>query len=321
MSTSATEMLTPRADDSSSRRKNLFSIFLTGEFLSAPCYMFVLYHLLRDRNSRKSLQNHAIIALLILNLLYVMISLSFILDYMRLGYRSPFNIPLCLIHAYVDYASWYAALHVMLWISVERHILIFDSHLVATARGRLFFHYLLLSIVMAYSPVLYCYLVLLYPCQRVYNPNAVYCDAVCYSRMVPAWFNWFDSIVNYVLPNLMIAVFSCALIIRVVVQKRRSQQMVDWRRYRKMIIQLILVSIVYFATCLPYVIATIASWFEVALFGGEAAWGYLSAVTLIPAVLVPYANIFALPHLKQKLRSLMFWRKWRATVVPHTTAQ
>ncbi|CAF4311391.1 unnamed protein product, partial [Adineta steineri] len=46
------------------------------------------------------------------------------------------------------------------------------------------------------------------------------------------WFDIYDSIVNYIAPLLLIAVFSMALIVRFVKQRRRLQQATTWRQCR-----------------------------------------------------------------------------------------
>ena len=72
-----------------------FSLFLLGEVLSIPCYLFVFYHILFDKIARKALHNHVTIVLLFYNLLGVVVDLSLTLDYNRLGYISDFYPTLC----------------------------------------------------------------------------------------------------------------------------------------------------------------------------------------------------------------------------------
>jgi hypothetical protein len=48
-----------------------------------------------------------------------------------------------------------------------------------------------------------------------------------------------DLIVHQVIPTFIIVIFCTALLLRVVLQKRRMNQPVQWRKYRKMTIQLL----------------------------------------------------------------------------------
>ncbi|UJR24490.1 hypothetical protein I4U23_005865 [Adineta vaga] len=112
---------------------------------------------------------------------------------------------------------------------------------------------------------------------------------------------------------------NCGLFIRVLIQKRRLQQAIDWRRQRKMIIQLILISNIYLAFYLPFVIGYIISWFGVSSFYNSSFAKYSVVAAYFPGALIPYANLSALPQLKQKFRAIMFWkRQTQAAVVPFT---
>ncbi|CAF1206983.1 unnamed protein product [Adineta ricciae] len=303
---------------SSSQWKNdLFAILLTGQLLSIPCYLFLFYHLLRDKLLWKNLQNHSIVLLLIYNFLQMMIDLSMTLNFYRVGHQHPLNVSLCFLHGYVDYGIWYGALHIMFWNSIERHILIFYSNFLRTARQRILFHYIPLGFVSSYAPILYFYLIVLCPCQRFYNGFLLFCGVVCYSYVIPQWFSWFESLMNCALPILFIGVFSWTLIIRVILQKRRLQQAVNWRRQRKMIIQLASVSIIYLAFSLPYVIATVTSWLDAFLFDSYTIAVYIGAFAHMPAIVMPYANLVALSPLKPKLAKILFWKpKQQRTVAP-----
>jgi hypothetical protein len=296
----------------------VFWILLFGEVMSIPCYLFMFYHLLRRRVTRQTLQNHAIFLLLSYNFMNLIIDLSLTLDYLRLGYRSLFVPFMCLLQAYVDYGIWYGAIFLMLWVSIERHILIFHSTLVATARGRFLFHYIPLAIFSLYAPILYFYLIILCPCNRIYNRLRNFCGIICYHNIVPAWFDLFESLFNYIIPILLIAVFSVSLIIRAIVQKRRLQRAVGWRYHRKMIIQLILISSVYTVFDLPYVIYTIVQWAGISTFAGEVISQYFPYLTYVPAIIVPYTTLMALPELKQKFRALIIWNTNQRGVAPLT---
>jgi hypothetical protein len=284
--------------------KSVFGLLLFGVVMSIPCYLFMFYHLFGRKVSRKKLQNHAIFVLLIFNFILT-IDLSLTLDYIRLGYRSLFNPVICLLHAYVSYGIWYGGVFLMLWVSIERHILIFHSTLVATARGRFLFHYVPLVVFSLYGPILYLYLIVLCHCHRIYNPLKNLCNAICYQSIVPAWYDLFESLANYVIPIILIAVFSISLIVRVIMQKRRLQQTGGWRRYRKMMNQLILISLIYLVFDLPYVIITIVQLSGIPTFASNIISPYIAYLTYVPPIVLPYATLLTLSELKQKLRALI----------------
>lgn len=294
-----------------------FGLFVCGEALAFPCYVFVMYHLLATRAARKVLHNHPVVVMLLLNWLHLAIDLSMTLNHLRLGYVWLFSPILCLIQQFVDTGVWYGAIFLMLWISIERHILIFHNHLVATPRRRLLFHYVPLIIFLLYAPTFYFYLIFFFPCARTFDIHANLCGGACYYFYRLSWLNWYESIANYVIPILLIVAFNGGLFVRIGLQKRRVQQSPNWRRNQKMIMQLFAVSSVYLIFDLPYIIITIVQWSGRPDFGSHVLTPYIAHLTYVPAVVLPFATFVTLPQLKQKLFALLFCSKYRVpTVIP-----
>lgn len=88
----------------------VFWLLLFGEVMSAPCYLFIFYHLLRRKITRQTLQNHAIFVLLSFNFVYLLIDVSLTLDFIRLGYKSVYTPVVCHLQAYVAYGIWYGGI-------------------------------------------------------------------------------------------------------------------------------------------------------------------------------------------------------------------
>jgi hypothetical protein len=293
-----------------------FSLFVIGQILSIPCYLFVIYHLVANKIARRALYNHVIIILLIFNFIDLTINLSMTVSYLHLGYVTLFSPAICLIWQYVDYGMWYGGVSLMFWTSIERHILVFHPNLVRTMPRRLFIHYVPLAFFSLYTPTLYFYLIIIYPCDRVFLKTSLRCGSMCYS-VNSYWFIWYDSLINYTVPIILIAVFSGILILRFIKQKRRLQQTSKWRVCRKMIIQLVLVSAAYLIFDLPYIIIVIVQ-FGYPNFGSNVLFPYISHMTYVPAIVLPYATLLALPRLKDKLRVSLTWKRNRQTVAPAT---
>ena len=299
-------------------RQVKFGLFLFGQLVSFPCYIFILYHLLATRVARNMLHNHAIILILIYNFMTLTIDIPMTMDYWRWG--TPRLIPaLCLLHQYVDYGIWYGAVFLMLWTSIERHILIFHSMRVATPRGRLLFHYIPLAVFSLYAPILFLYLIFIYPCTHVFVARNELCGAPCYYRSVPGWFIWYDSIFNYIIPILLIVVFGVALLLRVIIQKRRLRQGIEWGQHRKMILQLILVSSCYLIFDLPFIFIYIMQWCGIPTLSSANVSAYISPLTHVPAMILPYATLVTLVGVKEKLRALVTCRYNRQAIAPSTT--
>ena len=297
-------------------RQVVFGLFLFGQLMSIPCYLFMLYHLLAGKTARKALSNHAIVLILIFNLMSLTIDLSMTMDFMRRGIIGSLIPALCLLHQYMAFGIWYQSLSLILWTSIERHILIFHSKLVSTTRGRLVFHYMPLVFFSLYAPILYFYLILLYPCENVFVATSAICGLPCFFEKISPWFIWYDSFVHFFIPIFFIIVFGALLLVRVLAQKRRLQQTVTWHQNRKMIVQLILVSLSYLVFCLPFYVITLVQSLGFPRFGSDAISPYLAQMTYVPVIVMPYATLATLSGLKQKLRSLTTCRGNRRAIAP-----
>jgi hypothetical protein len=304
------------AFDSSLSKAIKFWFILFSEILSMPCYIVLIYYYLAHKTMRQPLYNHAIIASLFVDLAIISIDLSCHLGFLRLGYIVPSIPAVCLIWQLVDYGFWYGDLFLKSWAAIERHILIFHSNLINTARKRLFIHYFPLTFVILYTPIIYIYLIFFYPAEHIYDYTVLLCGGPYYYNGIPGWLIWYESLFHYVIPIFVLIIFSNALFIRVIWQKRRLRVAHGWRHYRKMTIQLVFVSIIYLFD-LPYIIVTIVRWSGYPDFGTDVQGPYFYYVNYIPIILFPFAVLGTLPKLTQKI---CFWKNKqqdRITVIPN----
>ncbi|CAF1589411.1 unnamed protein product [Adineta ricciae] len=298
-----------------------FFLFLMGQIFAIPCYLFVMYHILAHRTARRALHNHVIIMILLYCFLDLIIDLSLTMSYSLSKSVPLFSPILCLTWQFVDYGIWYGSISLMLWASIERHILVFHTKLVRTSQRRLLFHYIPLIFFSLYTPTLYFYLIFIYPCHMAYDDKTIRCGSLCYLKSAPIWFFYYDILTHYVVPVLLVAVFSAILILRFLKQRSRLKRATKWRQCRKMIIQLGLVSISYIVFDLPYIIIVIVQSSGHPEFGHKILSPYISHMVYVPAIIVPYAILLSLPRLKQKLRVLLFWKRTRRIISPMTIIQ
>jgi hypothetical protein len=92
------------------------------------------------------------------------------------------------------------------------------------------------------------------PCQNLFDNSSLTCVYSCLYEIYYEFSIW-QTIVHQILPILIIIIFSIALILRVVWQKRRLHQAVQWRKYRTMTIQLLSISFLYLLFYLPLSLA------------------------------------------------------------------
>lgn len=230
-----------------------FWTYLIFEIPSIICAIYLLYYLIFHRRFRKHLHNHVIIVLLFLCLVILVIDNSFYLDGWRTGQGNSFpnSSSACLLWWFIDY-GFYGAINVFLvWAAFERHILVFHRRQLLTTKRRIFFvHYLPLILLAVYLLGFYTGAILIPPCQNTFYYKSLACGSYpCYQE-VP-WLNTWDYFLNGILSNILEAVFSIGLLVRTIWKKLTSQGRFNWKKYRKMTVQLLSISTVSLSINLP----------------------------------------------------------------------
>ncbi|CAF4344372.1 unnamed protein product [Rotaria magnacalcarata] len=208
-----------------------FGIFMTLQPPSIICYLASIHYILYNRSTRQALHNHGPLILLFIGLFTVIFDLSMILNFLRAGVVTPINDAYCTL---------------MLWISIERHIIIFhNQQLLDTKRKRFFVHYFPIAFIFGYLIVFYVYGVFFYPCKNQYDYQVVICNGACFAFANPI-LGHYDQFVNSLVPYFLIIIVNVGLWLRIVWQKHyRMRRAVDWRQHRKIILQFAPVLIVY----------------------------------------------------------------------------
>ena len=282
--------------------------------LSILCYVFVFYHFSTSPTIRRRLNNHVIFLLLAIYFIQTIFDTPLHLDFFRRGIYWPPSLNYCFLLLMLDYVTYEIALQLMLWASIERHLLIFNPNMFNTPRRRLFGHFLPLGYSFIYPTMYYIYFIILYPCERYYDFQTSSCMVTCF-----LWTNntmaYFELIFNGFLPCCLIALFSIALLIRVCWQKQQMGRQMTWRKNRKMTVQLLGISTTFLAFNLGYFIIALIQMVRDPNFGSDVMVWFFSINVCAPQLIFPFLCLSTIPDLKRKLRSLNPCR-YRFVVVP-----
>ena len=137
----------------------LFSIL---EIPSVLISIYILYKFFSSRQNRSRLNNHFIIALIILSFIETTSELPIALQYLHLGHVYPSKYNFCLFWIWYNFSLQTTNLFLMTWTSIQRHILIFHSNWIQTRIGKLKWHYIPLIFCVTYiSNILFfmCYFI------------------------------------------------------------------------------------------------------------------------------------------------------------------
>lgn len=290
-----------------------FWLYLISVIPAFLCSAFVFYHLLADKQLRNALHNHVIIIILFLAFTYELIDIPFHLQFLSTGIVRPSKPVTCLIWWLIDYGSYYTITVLLVFASIERHILIFHYHLVATRRSRLIFHYIPLIVITLSVMTFYSVAIFAPICENTFDYTIDVCGIhACYGDI--RFFLVVEQIGFSALSSFLMAIFNMALLVRVLLQKYRIHRSVRWKKHRKIAVQMIALSLLYLIFSFPSTIVYLVRSF------GPADWGdsiveVLYFLDYYAVLLLPYVCLGNLSDLLKKLKTCIP-RRQVAIVVP-----
>ncbi|CAF2944454.1 unnamed protein product [Rotaria sp. Silwood2] len=293
-----------------------FWLFLISNILSILCCFFVLYYLLFDRILRQSLNNHVIIILLFICLLYELLDVPFILNFFRYGFNWEFSVSFSVFWSFLDYSLYGTQFIIFSWATIERHILIFHDRCLLNRKRRFLIHYLPLIILIVYSSIYYCIIIFAPFCPYIFYRLPAYgVPFPCiyyYVNIIAIW----ELVCHQIIPIFIIILFSLSLLIRVLWKKSRLHRSIQWRKQRKMTIQLLSVSILYITFSAPGVFLNISYEFGVSRAVGITFMSYAYFFSYYIVFLFPFVCLGTLPELKKKLEKLFWYQRQGRRIAP-----
>ena len=285
-----------------------FWAYLFSDIISLSFTLFALYHLLKDRALRRALHNHVIIVLLFVVLIFESTNIPWILS------NDHNNTPVIKsrvfyeIWTYINYGFYSVQLELFAWATIERHILIFHDPWVSTSKKRFFIHYLPIAAIIIYYIIYMAMIHFEIFCTSSFDAflaGGIHIPCVFAHTVLGLW----DISFHQVLPTLTIVVFSVGLLVRAIRQKNRLRQSIDWRKHRKMIVQLLSISIIYTIFNGPWVMVIFTYQFGLPDHIAEIALVYTGFLYYYVTFLFPLVCCLSSPELRAKMKELLFcWR-------------
>jgi hypothetical protein len=258
-----------------------------------------------NQTQRHALQNHTILLILIFDLPIQLMDINFYLVFYHYGSVQPPEAIVCRFWWLADFGVYNGGLILMAWLAIERHILIFHDRWVSNRIRRFLFHYLPLIILVAYILLFYIIVIFFLPCENTYVYTLPVCGASpCYQSygLLGMW----DFIVNSSGPVIFEAIVSIGLVVRVQWQKRRLRQSNQWRKHRRMIIQLSLISSLNVTLNLPIFLIPLAHLCGLPPEYGVQAELYFYFLGYFVIFLLPFISLCQFPDLRKKIKRKIF---------------
>jgi hypothetical protein len=297
-------------------RRIKFGLFVALTPPALICNIILVYYLITDRILRHTIQYHAILALLIVTLLTNLVEVPRITHYLHIGIVIPQTKINCLIWQCCDYLLSSTINFLIFWTSIERYLLIFHNNLYMTHRRRLLFHYLPIITIIVYLIIFYIVAIFIYPCELQLDFHQPLCGFPCYTTYPNI--SLYDLIAHTGIPMALGMMLDTTLIIRVLFRKRMGlhHQRAQWRRYRKMIIQLLSISGLYLACQVPFDGVVF-----IQLFVNLPDWAayiqivYFYYLFWLLTLLLPFACIVCMTEVTNKLKNFFIQRRRRNMMV------
>ena len=231
-----------------------FWILLILALLSLSCSLFLIVRFLVNRSMISAVHNHIMLILILSNVLLIITDVSWMLDTLRNNGKVSFRTSsFCLSWWFFDYTLYTIQSVLLGWASIERHILVFHRNIMVTTSQKWFIHYMPMILLIVYLVCFRIGIIFFPPCENSFDFNRIECGAsLCYFEI--GWLVIWDKLIHSVLPTFIITIFNVALMYRIVAQKKRLHQPIQWKKQIRISMQLIPISAIYLFLNLPMMI-------------------------------------------------------------------
>ena len=274
-----------------------FGIFLGFQIPAVICSLYLLSQYAIRHNLRQSIHNHVIIVLLCSSFAFVIIPVSASEAFFFTSHVHPESILFCAIWTWIHYSINISNLILMAFACGERHWLVFRLNVINTRRNRFAYHYIPIMICLIYPWLFHFIYIFLYRCEPIYDYTQLLCLIPCYFLTMNV--ANLDTFLNNWVPIFAIPLFSGALFIRYHLQKRRTQiHGFRWKRDRRMVIQLLSITLLYCLTWGPVQAATIYDNFFNGGVSTQFEVDFLYSLPNFVHLLYPYVVLLSNPELR-----------------------
>ncbi|CAF3464513.1 unnamed protein product [Rotaria socialis] len=311
----STNNATPITDDSKANSVQ-FAVLLAFEISSIITSSIIVIYIVVTSAFRSKEQNHSTCVLLSFNFLQLVSDIPLAIHFFHLNIVQPATPVHCILWTWLNFTLNTSSVQLMAWISIERHLFIFSWNLTRrmSRLQRWFIHFAPLIICSVWCPIFYFFTIIVSPmCVNTWVFYRPLCGLPCY---VATNWNYYDLIFNIIMPVLFILIANVALVIRVVKQKlsRVRPTRVDWRRQRKMALQLGILSMLFLLVWIPLCIIQLKMIYFKSDLLLQVNDFIVYLLYFIP-LLLPFILLLSRPEFMKNFKDFLF-EKRQATVMP-----
>ena len=294
-----------------------FGVFLALEIPSLITSLVIFGHFASSRAFRAADHQHSVIFLLLINFTQSLTDMTLALDFYHLnGVVRVQTATFCLWWTMNDFCLFVSTAFVMAWISVERHLLIFHRNFLGAVgtRKRRFFHVAPWIACLLLPVLFYTVIIVISPmCTTVWYFDALLCGQPCY--FTTSW-SAVDVSLTAFFPISVILIANTTLVVRVIRQRMTlaGPAPINWRKHRKMVLQLCAISTLYLSVWLPIGVMQLLQFYvDPTFLAAQVDTFYFLAY--IGLLILPFVCITSIPQLSKRIKNI-FNRRHQRAVAP-----
>ena len=287
-----------------------FSVLLAFQIPAYALNLLIFIFFVRNRRALRAPQNPALLILLIVNFIQLSVTLPLDVRFYFLGYVSPSTPSFCTFWTFTEFTLNEVSEYLMATISVQRHMLIFNGHLLRIRWMRIILHHVPLVFCLIYPAIFYLFAILLYPCDGTqYDYSSNICGlATCY-LVFDKILGTLDWSVNNGLPMVIDVSANVLLIVRVIRQKRRQNQPLSWKKQRRMTVQLFCLSSLYLMAWSPCFVVSLVQILGYPTFLAQIQTDYFLDLIYLVNLFLPWVCLGLIPELLTWIKALCHCRQ------------
>ena len=292
-----------------------FCLALIFEIQALVISILIFVFFIRNPTARVKRHHHSLLFLLGLNFIQLVFDLPTALRFYDQGFVLLQVNGFCAWWVWFSFSLDTAALFICVWISIERHLIIFHHQFTLQNQWvKWLLHFPPLIICCIWSSMAYMGLVVISPyCTNVWNFETLLCGPPCYTYV--GFLGIYDFVFNVCVPLVLVILINFILIVRVIKGRLSRQPAIDWRRHRKMILQFWAVSTLHIALWAPLVLASLVQITTDPTFMADQ-YTTLEYILYYMPLLLPLTCLTGMPELTQKIKK--FFHRRSVGVAPLT---
>lgn len=287
-----------------------FSILLVLQIPAIVLSLIIFIYIIKHRALREAPQNHGMLILLTVNFMELVFDMPQILSFYVRGYVNPATSIHCTWWTFFAFSIYAISEYSLATISIQRHIFIFNKQILRGTWKRITLHYLPFVFCIIYPIIFYFFAIILYPCDGTQwdFTNNMCGYAPCY-LLYNHVLGTYDTLMNNYIPMVIDVITNVIMIIRVIRKKRRAQRSINRRQQRRMITQLLVLSIIYLIALSPVMTVTAVQILYDSTFLAQIQIDYLYDLGYIIYLFVPWAYLGFFPEIVKWIKQLFKCRQ------------